>query len=160
MQMYMKFILEEPKHFKVVYVLLNMFIFSIVYMFISDDEWFGVNKIKDIVKDEATRDKIDEDKNIIEGAKIYEGYSNFSEFFVNEVKTDVIAEIDKVEKDVENQFKQKTIEKTLMEMYFNRLYFSIVTGCLLGYGDIYPESMRLKALVSVQALLTIIIIVL
>ena len=160
MQMYMKFILEELKRFKVVYVLLNMFIFSILYMFISDDEWFGVNKIKDIVKDEATRDKLDEDKNMIEGAKIYEGYSNFSQFFDNEVKTDVIAEIDKVEKDVEIQFNQDTIEKSLMEMYFNRLYFSIVTGCLLGYGDIYPESMRLKALVSIQALLTIIIIVL
>ena len=160
MQMYMKFILEELKRYKVVYVLLNMFIFSILYMFISDDEWFGVNKIKDIVKDEVTREKIDEDKNMIESAKIYEGYSNFSQFFVNEVKTDVIAEIDKVEKDVEIQFNQDTIEKSLMEMYFNRLYFSIVTGCLLGYGDIYPESMRLKALVSIQALLTIIIIVL
>ena len=63
--------------------------------------------------------------------------------------------IDKAEEEVNTE----SIVKTPFENYFNRLYFSIVTGCLLGYGDIYPESIRLKALVTVQALLTIIIIV-
>ena len=42
---------------------------------------------------------------------------------------------------------------------FNRLYFSVITGCLLGYGDVYPTSLFLKSFVMIQSLLTVIIII-
>tara|TARA_Y100000992_G_C21222421_1_gene471148 strand:- start:440 stop:736 length:297 start_codon:yes stop_codon:yes gene_type:complete len=49
---------------------------------------------------------------------------------------------------------------TLTDYTINKLYFSITTGCLLGYGDIYPITSFLKSIVSLQVLITIIIIAL
>lgn len=132
---------------KVLLVITSMIFFSFVYMFISDDEWYGVNKMKDIVKEEITKDKIEDATDTRR-----EGFS--TEPGINKNK-EIIAEIGKAEKKVD----EIGIVKSQFETYFNRLYFSIITGCLLGYGDIYPESMRLKSIVILQALLTIIIIV-
>ena len=55
--------------------------------------------------------------------------------------------------------KKRKSEKKRMEKYFDSLYFSIVTGCLLGYGDVYPLTTKCKFTSMIQALLTIIIIV-
>ena len=156
-------LIYDIRKYKVILVLISMFFFSFTYMFISDDEWFGVNKIKDIVKDEAVREKVEDieitQKEIINFQNV-EGFVDFSNLFdeykkPTETTAEIISEIGKVEREAD---KERVI-KSPFEKYFNRLYFSIVTGCLLGYGDIYPESMRLKAIVTVQALLTIIIIV-
>lgn len=149
----MKSIISNIQKHKVFVVIFSMFAFSLVYMFISDNEWYGVNRIKDIVKEEVTRDKLEEDINKGEVTGI-EGFS------IEPVGENIVQEIDKVEREVLDELETKKINKSLFERYLNRLYFSIVTGCLLGYGDIYPMSMRLKGIVSLQALLTIIIIVL
>ena len=59
----MKSIISNIQKHKVFVVIFSMFAFSLVYMFISDNEWYGVNRIKDIVKEEVTRDKLEEDIN-------------------------------------------------------------------------------------------------
>jgi len=154
----MQAIIEKIQRHKVIAVISSMLLFSILYMFISDNEWYGVNRIKDIVKDEVTRDKVGDD---IEKGNVV-AIEGFSEFFakIDETDNNMVEEIDKVELQVLNELDKKSINKSIFEYYFNRLYFSIVTGCLLGYGDIYPMSIRLKGIVSIQSLLTIIIIVL
>ena len=100
-----------------------------------------------------------------------DGYSNLDELYIpinNEFtkfsrkagnKNNNI-EISNVKKEVEEDLKSSKHELTFFEYIFNRLYFSVVTGCLLGYGDIYPETLRLKGFVALQALTTLIIIVL
>ena len=161
---YMKFIIQEIRNYKVIFVILSMIFFSFVYMFVSDDEWHGANKMVDIVKEEAVREKVDDieshTKEIVDFQNV-EGFVDFSKLFTTNMEksdsdAEIILEIESAEREAD---KEKLI-KSPFETYFNRLYFSIVTGCLLGYGDIYPESMRLKAVVIAQALLTIIIIVL
>jgi hypothetical protein len=128
-------------------------------MFVSDDEWYGINRMKDIVRDEVAREKVGEETSEIVNFRNIEGFDNYDNMFQDNIQnaneSELISEIDKAEEQVENE----SIVKSPLENYFNRLYFSIVTGCLLGYGDIYPKSIRLKAIVTVQALMTIIIIV-
>jgi hypothetical protein len=153
----------DIRKYKVVLVLISMLLFSFIYMLVSDDEWYGINKMKDIVRDEVARDKVEEevqDTEEIVNFRNIEGFDHYDNMFENNTtksnnEKELTSAIDKAEEEVNTE----SIVKTPFENYFNRLYFSIVTGCLLGYGDIYPESIRLKALVTVQALLTIIIIV-
>ena len=45
-----------------------------------------------------------------------------------------------------------------IQKYFDRLYFSIITACLLGYGDIYPTTNVAKILTAIQSLLTVCLI--
>lgn len=175
---------------KAMYVIFSMIIFSFIYMFINDSEWYGVNQIRETIKDEVMRQKIETDmkKGHVESVNkdVDEGFQSnildYKEFLTleeeakdsnNEKKAtdkktiddlekdenEMIFEIDKVENDVLNDWEAQNVKPTFFKNYFNRLYFSVVTGCLLGYGDIYPISIRLKAIVCIQALLTLIIIV-
>ena len=77
---------------KVILVLISMIFFSFTYMFISDDEWFGVNKIKDIVKDEVVREKVEDieitQKEIINFQNV-EGFVDFSNFRITTNKSKV-----------------------------------------------------------------------
>jgi len=43
----------------------------------------------------------------------------------------------------------------IFQRYLDSLYFSIITSCLLGYGDIYPITNLSKILVSIQGLITL-----
>ena len=51
------------------------------------------------------------------------------------------------------------VEPSLINRYFNRLYFAIVTGCLLGYGDIYPVTNLSKFICGAQGLFTVALII-
>ena len=132
---------------KVLLVITSMIFFSFVYMFISDDEWYGVNKMKDIVKEEITKDKIEDATDTHR-----EGFS--TEPGINKNK-EIVAEIGKAEKKVD----KIGIVKSQFETYFNRLYFSVSSGCLLGYGDVYPISNIAKLFSMLQALITVSLIV-
>ena len=72
--------------------------------------------------------------------------------------------IDKAAKDTERDVKKddlgiEKIEPSLTNKFINRLYFSIITGCLLGYGDVYPVSNTAKLLTGLQGLLTVSLII-
>tara|TARA_Y100000817_G_scaffold313611_1_gene310119 strand:+ start:1572 stop:1883 length:312 start_codon:yes stop_codon:yes gene_type:complete len=47
-------------------------------------------------------------------------------------------------------------DKTLLEKFFNRLYFTTITFSTIGYGDISPKSNKLRALTILFALAMII----
>jgi hypothetical protein len=99
-------------------------LFSIIYLFLDDKHFSGVNFIKDAIKEEVIKKKIDTEK---------------------EVEEEELA----VEK----------IESTTLQKLFDRLYFSIITSTLLGYGDIYPITNISKTIVMIQSLLTITLII-
>ena len=44
----------------------------------------------------------------------------------------------------------KNKEKNNFDYFFNRLYFVMTTFSTAGFGDIYPASLRLKAVTVIQ----------
>ena len=146
-----------------------MFIFSLLYMLLDDEHFEGVNKFKEIVKEEVIKDKAKQE--------IKENYDNLKEYYndnkiINKTKfsennsNNIIEEkvIDEVAKETEQEVKSEElsiekVEPNLIKKYFDRLYFAIITGCLLGYGDIFPVTYTSKTLAGIQGLLTVSLIV-
>ena len=126
-----------------------MFLFSFIYMLLDDSHFSGVNKFKEIIKEEVIKDKA-----------IKELQENFNN--INEIKDE--AAIDYAAKKTEEEVNQEEltsekVEPSIINRYFNRLYFAIVTGCLLGYGDIYPISNLSKFICGTQGLFTVALII-
>ena len=146
-----------------------MFIFSLLYMLLDDEHFEGVNKFKEIVKEEVIKDKAKQE--------IKENYDNLKEYYndnkiINKTQfsennsNNVVEEkvIDSVAKETEEEVKKEDlsiekVEPNLIKKYFDRLYFAIITGCLLGYGDIFPLTYTSKTLAGIQGLLTVSLIV-
>ena len=131
-------------------ILYLMIIFSFIYYIFPDDNFSGMNNISETIKNELLKKKLlnEINKNIPETFVNYQKVDNTN----NPIQNQVLKIEDKVETEL-------IIEKTRMEKYFDSLYFSIVMGCLLGYGDVYPLTTKCKFTSMIQALLTIIIIV-
>ena len=163
-----KRIFDKLKFGKIYVLFFLMIFFSILYMLLDDSHFEGVNKFKEIVKEEVIKDKVQE--------KIKETFKNDdidNYYSKNKIikKQKEEEEEEKEEEVMENATKEieKATEKIDLDpemvqpsntnKYLNRLYFAIVTGCLLGYGDIYPISVISKLLTSMQGLLTIILII-
>lgn len=158
--MYMKLFFNYFLHPKVSVLLISAFIFSILYLILDDSNFSGVNYIKETIKKEVIKKEIDKQ---IENTDINEPMSNnvYNKQFEN-IKRDVAME--DATKDVSEEvdgkdLKADKINISILQRYFNRIYFSINTSCLLGYGDIYPVSNICKCLTMLQSLLTISIIV-
>ena len=119
--------------------------FSILYSFLDDSHFNGVNIVEDKLEDKILSKEVDK--------KVQE----FEEFNTKNNETEVASKekIKKVEKEIQSKKKIAPFYVT----YFDRLYFSIITACLLGYGDVYPFSIYCKLLTMIQALITVSIIV-
>lgn len=142
------------RYSKVLFLLLSIFFFSIVYFLFNDDNFMGVNLITETIRKELLKTEVKEDINEV---KIIESMSNYS--YYKEEDDEIDKKVENIEKEVEKEYNPENVNKTFFEQYFNRLYFSVITGCLLGYGDIYPRTLFLKFFVMIQSLLTIIIII-
>ena len=151
---------------KIQILLFLMVFFSLIYMLLDDSHFEGVNKFKEIVKEEVIKDKA-----IKEIKEIKENFDNLKEFYnENSILDKNIQSVHKEEvmdeaaKEVETEVKKEDLDPTKVDpsvimKYFNRLYFAIVTGCLLGYGDIYPVSKTSKLFTGLQGLLTVSLII-
>ena len=141
--------LIKVKFNKITILVFLMFIFSLIYMLLDDSQFAGVNKFKEIVKEEVIKDKAKKE--------IQENFMS-SNYLKKEEIIDIAAK--ETEKDVEeSELNPEKVKPSLINRYFNRLYFAIVTGCLLGYGDIYPVSNLSKLLCGIQGLFTIALII-
>jgi hypothetical protein len=152
---------------KIQILFFSMLFFSLVYMLLDDKHFEGVNKFKEIVKEEVIKDKVKKE--------ITENYANLDARETIEIdksldkyysKNKVIEEqvIDKATKESEAETNSEVLDPTkvdpsLFTKYLNRLYFAVVTGCLLGYGDIFPVSNISKTLAALQGLLTVSLII-
>lgn len=172
---YNKYVKNINKN-KIILLFVLMTIFSIIYTFLDDSNFAGVNKFQETIKEEVIKEKVK--KEIIENYSniqdnfntkgIYENYNNkidgfndLYETYNNFIKEKIIDETTKkTEKEVENdELEIDKISPNIFIKFFNRLYFSIITGCLLGYGDIYPVTMIAKLISSIQGLTTIALII-
>ena len=141
--------LIKVKFNKITILVFLMFIFSLIYMLLDDSQFAGVNKFKEIVKEEVIKDKAKKE--------IQENFMS-SNYLKKEEIIDIAAK--ETEKDVEeSELNPEKVKPSLINRYFNRLYFAIVTGCLLGYGDIYPVSNLSKLLCGIQGLFTVALII-
>lgn len=141
-----------------------MLIFSVIYTFLDDTHFEGVNKYKEIIKEEIIKKKAQKE--------IKENYQNINNTFdqtlfnnnkkenINKKEIVIDETTKETEQDVEkNELNPEKVKPSLINKYLNRLYFSIVTGCLLGYGDIYPVSNISKFLCVCQGVTTVCLII-
>ena len=146
---------------RIILILSSMLVFSILYLLVPDDEFSGVNNISEMIKRELLKEKIKKDIKLKSG--VIETFTDLGTNKYNHVyklKSDTLEEnVERIESQVEDEYTPENVQKSVFEQYFSRLYFSIVTGCLLGYGDVYPTSIRAKCIAMIQSLITIIIIV-
>lgn len=142
----------KKRHGKIILLFVSMAIFSVIYMILDDHNFSGVNYLKEKVKEEVLKKKVE--KNIKKETD-KEGYSNFADL---ETKIDETVKQAKSEVE-EKELIHEKINVSLGQKFFNRLYFSISTGTLLGYGDIYPITNICKMIVMIQTLITISLIV-
>ena len=150
---------------KIQILFFSMILFSLFYTLLDDSHFEGVNKFKELVKEEVIKDKVQKE--------IKENYSNLGEkdspdknlekyFSKNKIIEEKV--IDDAAKETERLVKDEElapekVDPPIFTKYLNRLYFAIVTGCLLGYGDIYPVTNTSKFLSGLQGLLTVSLII-
>ena len=122
-------------------------IFTIIYLLLDDTNFSGINKIQQILRDELIKKEVEEKVNL-------ENFANMNREIEKETA------IDKTKDEVQDSIKEdeldpSKIDQPIYQKIFNRLYFSVTTGCLLGYGDIYPISNIAKTISMLQSLFTI-----
>lgn len=137
---------------KLLLLFVSMAFFSVIYLFFDDNNFSGVNYIKEKVKEEVLKKKVEKN---IKRETDKEGYSGFDDL---ESKIDKTVKQAKVDVE-ENELIDEKMDVSIGQKFFNRIYFSISTGTLLGYGDIYPVTNLCKIVVMCQTLLTISLII-
>ena len=140
---------------KLTLLLINTIVFSILYGLLDSSHFTGVNPIQDKIKDDIVENEVDKDsENIDEG---YKGIISYKELFTNDEnrdKEDIVKEVKNVVEDDEKKLERPTS----IQRYFDSFYFSTITACLLGSGDIHPATNTVKFLVCCQTLSTICLI--
>ncbi len=140
--------------FKLSILLLLIFLFAFLYMLVDDTNFGGINNIQEMIKDELLKEKIVKeiketfyttDSHIIKGTHKEEKLIDDT---TKEIKKNTIAKELNVDK----------VKPSFIQKFFDRLYFSVITGTTLGYGDIYPITNKVKILSMIQTLSTVILI--
>lgn len=129
---------------KIKYLLISIISFSIIYLFFNNHHFIGLNKVQDKLTDEKMEEKTDEITNKLES------FSNINNNYEDKIEKNI-------EKIAENE-KTKIQRPNILQNLFDRLYFSVITACLVGYGDIYPATNIMKFIVSLQTFTTLCLI--
>ena len=160
---------------KILYLLIFILTFTIIYTLLDDKHFRGENKVQDIVKDEVIKDKVGKTTNIdinkesfinVENPGLLFGIedSNKNDEQTPQDKIETDYAIQKTTEDTKDDLKDveldaTQIEPNIFQRFFNRLYFSVITGCLIGYGDISPNTNLCKLITMIQSLSTIALII-
>lgn len=147
--------------FKIKLLIFSIILFSILYSFLGDSNFKGLNLIEDELENKLAKEQLNLDLK-----RIYkEKFKNLINTLQEEDQEENIEDEDyhkkriKSVQDIINNIKNKKITQPIYIRYYNRLYFTVVTACLLGYGDIHPNTIICKFFAMLQALITVFIIV-
>lgn len=150
------------KYHKITLLLSTIAVFTIIYLILDDVHFSGVNKFQEIVRDEIVKKEVQPKVNEIinEQFTTIEQYEVDNNIIEKVRKKKVIDETtDETKNAVENQeLDPEQIKPSLLQQFFNRFYFSVITGCLLGYGDIYPVTNISKTCTLLQSVITVMLI--
>ena len=146
-------------HFKIYILLMLILFFSFLYLFLDDSNFSGLNTIQELLKEEIIKQEVG--LQIQNKGSILESMQNLEDLHKNKKEQKAITTAaKKVEEDVKkNEIQIDKIKPPIWQKYFNRLYFSVSTGCLLGYGDVYPVSNIGKTISMIQSIITVALIV-
>jgi hypothetical protein len=133
---------KEKYHIKILGLIAIIITFSIFYLLLDSTHFQGMNVVQDKVKD----DIVERESRKVVNQEQFQGDDQESQ----ELKRNI-------EKVVEDE-EEKISSPTIFQNFFDRLYFSIITACLLGYGDIYPATNTAKTLSAMQSFLTVCLI--
>jgi hypothetical protein len=169
---YFKHNKSSKYEFKIKILFATTILFSFLYLLLEDIDFQGLNVVQEKIKDELIEKTVEKeiDENVPEAFRSnYEsefgpgsgpGSGSGSQMLPNKssnIQMDKATE--EVKKDIkEEELQAENIKPSLLKKFFNRIYFSINTGCLLGYGDIYPISILAKLFAMIQAMITIMLI--
>ncbi len=132
-------------------LMLQIVLFSVLYLFLDDSHFSGINTLEEMIRTELIQKKIDP---IIE-KEVAENFEN-SENPEKEIEKTA----EKITKNLEKTEVIESLTKpSLFEKFFKRLYFSFVTGTTLGYGDIFPNSTICKTITIIQLVTTILLLI-
>ena len=155
---YMEILKTRFTSYKIGLLFIVTVLFTLLYMLLDDSHFSGLNKIQETIKDELIKKKLEHqvDKAIIESFAKKEYFTNdaLKQIKIDETTRNVEVDVDK------NDLTSENIEPSIMQKLFNRLYFSISTSTLLGFGDIYPVTNISKTFVMFQSIITLILIIL
>lgn len=165
----------KHKHMKIIVFVFITCLFTLLYSLFNDSNFSGLNKVSEVIKEEiikeevkeGVKEEVDENNKItfpIKTKRNFEGFiPSLSSYVIKkELEKDKAIEdkTKEVETDVQNkELTKDKIDPTIYNRIFDRLYFSICTGGLLGYGDVYPITNQVKALTMIQTFSTICLIV-
>ena len=165
-------VMQISLHPKLFVLIFSSCVFSILYMFLDDNHFSGVNFVKETIKQEVIKQKIhNEMKNLpatmtemmspMFGSTSYNIQETYTQFSKNKQTDAAIADATKsVTTEVKSEdLAAENINVSVFQRMFDRVYFSLNTSCLLGYGDIYPLSNIAKIITMIQALVTVSLIV-
>tara|TARA_B100001175_G_C19358950_1_gene566128 strand:- start:385 stop:894 length:510 start_codon:yes stop_codon:yes gene_type:complete len=157
--------LKNKNLFKIKLLIISILIFSVLYSFLNDSHFRGLNVIEDQLENKLTEKQLNKDIKSIHKENFYNNTHKKIDKILekNEKDYDSIndSDVEKIKKikQVDETVKDKKLLQPLYVRYYNRLYFTIVTACLLGYGDIYPYTFICKLFAMLQGLITVSIIV-
>lgn len=155
---YMDILKQRFSSYKIVLLFTITLLFTLLYMLLDDSHFSGLNKIQETIKDELIKKKVEQqvEKAVVENFVKEESFEND---VLKNIKIDQATR--NVERDVDTkELAPENIEPTITQKLFNRLYFSISTSTLLGFGDIYPITNISKIFVMMQSISTLILIIL
>tara|TARA_B100001094_G_scaffold279882_1_gene290328 strand:- start:364 stop:762 length:399 start_codon:yes stop_codon:yes gene_type:complete len=131
--------------------MLQIVIFSVLYLFLDDSHFSGINTLEEMIRTELIQRKIDP---IIE-KEVAENFENSEN-----QKKEIEKTAEKITKNLEKTEVIESLTKpSLFDKFFKRLYFSFVTGTTLGYGDIFPNSTICKTITIIQLVTTILLLI-
>jgi hypothetical protein len=144
---------------KVFHLLIITILFTFLYLFLDDTHFSGINKLQQIMRDELIKKEVKKTVLIEKFSKNIIGSNNekLKEYAkddaIDKTKDEVAIAID------DDELTPGKIDQSLLQKTYNRFYYAIITGCLLGYGDIYPISNIAKLISMVQSFITISLII-
>lgn len=145
MKLIFKQLFQSKYHKKVLWFFISIVIFSVIYSLLDASHFHGINPVQDKIKDDLVEKEAEEVKEEYQTM----GY-HYTSNEKQKLKQDVKEVVKKDDKKIENP--------TFFQNFFDRLYYSINTACLLGYGDIYPATNVTKGIVCIQSLITLVLI--
>lgn len=145
-------IIEITTH-KLILLVVEILLFSVLYYLMSDEEFGGINVVQELIREEIVKRHIEDD---IEGFQTQAQFQSQQQLDSRSQQA-LEQQSQRVEQDTRKQIKE-VIRPPPWQDYFNRLYFSAVTGTTVGYGDIYPISNRCKVVVLIQLCATLYIV--